>query len=290
MITGALSLSADDADGGLAFTFSLFASGGELLFRQAEVKNFLGGYFLHPALPNADDDFYYLNTDEDILILLSGFVYNTAELLCGKHKQGQLSTPCLIASLFIGEGPAFVERLNGDFAIFIYRPEKKEAYLYRDHLGIRPLAWSRTGEVIHFSSDINTLCKVLGEGQPADEEYLLGYFKYSDKRVTPNHNVRKLLPGHYICFSENETKIIRFWHPEQRRLNSRLSVDQMLSELKSLVFNAVEIRCDKRYNAGAHVSGGLDSGLLQRCRGHFIKIRHHFTVSPGHPKNMPLMR
>jgi asparagine synthase (glutamine-hydrolysing) len=36
----------------------------------------------------------------------------------------------------------------------------------------------------------------------------------------------------------------------------------MLSDLKSLVSDAVAMRCDNRFAAGAHTSGGLDSGIV----------------------------
>lgn len=285
MITGTLSLSADNADGGLAFTASRFASGADLLFRPVEAKNFTGGYFLHPAFPYAAADFFYLNKEDDILVLLSGFVYNREELLTGRNMQRNLSTPCLIASLFLEEGPAFIEKLNGDFAIFIYRPEKREAYLFRDHLGIRPLAWSRTGDTVHFSSDINTLCQALAEGLPADEGYILGYFKYTDRRATPNRKVNKLLPGHYICFSETKTKIIRYWNPENTRINNSLSVDKMYSELNTLLVDAIKIRCDRRLVAGAHVSGGLDSGIVATLARSFYNDQERFYGFSWSPKD-----
>ena len=285
MITGTLSLSSDDVKGDFALKVGLFASGDDLLFRPVRSKNFAGGYFLHQALPCTEDDFFYLNRDDDILVLLSGFVYNMAELLTGHYRQGHLSMPFLIASLYIKEGPGFVERLNGDFAIFIFRPEKREACLFRDHVGIRPLAWARAGNTVHFSSDINTLCQALAEGQPADEEYLLGYFKYTDRRATPNRNVNKLLPGHYIRFSEIETKIIRYWHPVNVRINNSLSVDQMFSELNSLLVDAVKIRCDRRFNAGAHVSGGIDSGIVAALARQIYEDQKKFYGFSWSPKD-----
>ena len=36
----------------------------------------------------------------------------------------------------------------------------------------------------------------------------------------------------------------------------------MLSDLTALLTDAVKIRCDGRFRAGAHVTGGLDSGIV----------------------------
>ena len=41
-----------------------------------------------------------------------------------------------------------------------------------------------------------------------------------------------------------------------------MAYGEMLSDLKSLLTDAVSIRCDRRFNAGAHVSSGLDSGTV----------------------------
>ena len=77
MITGTLSLSSVDVRGDFTLTFSPFSSRGELICRPVDVRNFAGWYFLHPALPYTDDDVFYPNGEDDILVLLSGSVFNT---------------------------------------------------------------------------------------------------------------------------------------------------------------------------------------------------------------------
>ncbi|HPR13534.1 MAG TPA: asparagine synthase-related protein [Bacteroidales bacterium] len=285
MISGTLLLSSDNQISTPAFPFRQDSSDSGLIFKPVRVSRFIGGYFLHSALPYTDDDFYFFSREDDILVLLSGSVYNTGELLSGHDKEAQLSLPCMIASLFLAEGPAFAGRLNGDFAIFIYRPGKNKAYLFRDHLGIRPMAWARAGETLYFSSDINALCKSLAGGRPAEENYLLGYFKYTDRRITPNRNVYKLHPGHCISFSGKETKIMQYWHPGMTRMNTGLTVDQMFSSLNSLFDDAVKIRCDRRFVAGAHVSGGLDSGIVAALARRYYKDQERFCGFSWSPKD-----
>ncbi|MBK7488872.1 MAG: hypothetical protein IPI74_03470 [Bacteroidales bacterium] len=49
------------------------------------------------------------------------------------------------------------------------------------------------------------------------------------------------------------------------RQDKSLTHDRMLSELKTLLRDAVRIRCDSRFTVGAHVSSGLDSSVVAAC-------------------------
>ena len=225
-------------------------------------EGFTGGFCINPLLPYVASDFYYSDDAEDIMVLMSGCVYNKSEYFNLKNISNQSSDPEIVANLFRSEGPDFVRRLNGDFTIFILQPLKKQAYLFRDHLGVRPLAWTMNSRTLHFSSDIIGLCRAFSEGQTIDDDYLMGYFKYIDYRKTASAKVKKLLPGHWMRFSPDGAEITRYWEPEKIKLSKRLLYEDMLAELKSLVGDAVRIRCDHRFTAGAHVSSGLDSGIV----------------------------
>ena len=90
----------------------------------------------------------------------------------------------------------------------------------------------------------------------------MGYFKYIDYRKTPCQKVKKLLPGHFLHFSERVQRLTDTGTPEKIRIDRTLTHDRMLADLKSLLRDAVKIRCDNRFRAGAHVSSGLDSGIV----------------------------
>jgi len=233
-----------------------------LAFHAVTLGEFKGGYFLNNRLPFLSADICYCSSSNDILVLLSGSIYNREELLLRCNLPASACDPFLIAELFSSEGPDFVKRLNGDFVIFIFQPARKLAYLFRDQVGIRPVAWIFDRQTLYFSSDIIGLCKALSVGETIDSEYLMGYFKYIDYRKTPDNKVRKLHPGHFIQFTESGALITRYWNPRDIKTDRSLTHERMLSELKSLVHDAVRIRCDRRFIGGAHVSSGIDSGIV----------------------------
>lgn len=233
-----------------------------LVFHQEDHEDFRGGFFLNSLLPYSILDYYYFDDKSDLVILLSGSIFNREELLSYLKIASLVPDPELIAGLFLKEGPDFVKNLNGDFAIFIGQPAKRQAYLFRDHIGIRPLAYVSDSQALSFSTDITGLCRAFSDGQAVDSDYLLGYFKYIDYRKTPNALVKKLLPGHFLHFSEEGIDITKYWEPEKIRIDRKLQYYQMLSDLKALLYDSVRIRCDNRFTAGAHVSSGLDSGII----------------------------
>ena len=58
----------------------------------------------------------------------------------------------------------------------------------------------------------------------------------------------------------------------------------MISDLKNLTADAVKIRCDGRFTAGAHVSGGLDSSVIASLvRGNYVKqeVFNGFSLTPA---------
>jgi asparagine synthase (glutamine-hydrolysing) len=292
----------------------------EVCFHPVTAKGFSGGFITHPRLPATPGDCLCTSPSGDILVLFSGNIYNPGELLTaypngtfppsGERKPGSLANqhpqpidqspsgvspihslwpdptdniPALIARAFGAEGPSFVSRLNGDFALFILLPNKKEAYLFRDHVGIRPLAWHYHHQTLAFSSDILSLSLAMEPEGPPTEDFLLGYFKYTDLQRGPTPGVKKLPPGHYLRLTESGPETIHYWHPESVKTDHSLTREKLLADLKALVSDAIAMRCDRRYTAGTHVSSGIDSAVvaaLARPRYVHQESFHGFSWSP----------
>jgi len=233
-----------------------------LLFHPVTLGEFSGGWYCHPDLPYCEEDAWHHDTDNDIAVLLSGTVYNRQELTGDDEIKKSEKDPVLIARLFLEHGPVFAADLNGDFSIFIYRPLRHEAFLFRDHLGIMPLGYTVADGMLHFSGDIAGLAREFCRDEPVDSELLLSYFKYTDNRKTPCGAVKKFPPGHYMHCTGGGSALNKYWDPEAVRTDRSLTREGMLNGLDFLLRDAVRIRCDSRFTAGAHVSSGIDSGVV----------------------------
>ncbi len=244
-----------------------------------------GGFLLNPELPFKPSDFFYINEVEKILVLFSGKIYNRNELI-RQVNNTEISDPQLIFQLFINLGPPFVEKLNGDFAICIYLPFQKEIFLFRDQIGIQPLVFSDQKDYLFFSSDNLSLCRAFQGPDPINMDPVLSNIKAVNHLLTYNPKVKKIIPGHYVHFSQLGIITKKYWHPEKIKINNRLNYEEVLARIEALLEKAVSIRCDKRFNAGTHLSGGLDSSIVAayaRKNYHEQNLFWGFSWSPDNP-------
>lgn len=266
---------------------------GQLEFHPVTAEGFYGGYFLHSRLPLLSSDFLWHDQTSDILVLFSGRIYNRKEFTQTINSVITVPDPELAGRLFLLLGPDFVTRLNGDFAVFIVRLKEREAWLYRDHVGIRPILYCAGDTELSFSTDIVGFSSYICRGDHPDPDYLSEYFRYLDYRITPCRKVTKLLPGHYLHFKKARYRLVKYWHPEKTIIDKRMDHVSMLKSLGKLTDDAVRIRSDSRYNAGAHVSSGLDSAyvslLARREYCHQVPF-HGFSWSPSDYKPDRLLR
>ena len=77
------------------------------------------------------------------VIVYNGEIYNMKELKQELKKEGAIfrtaSDTEVILEGYILHGPAFVEKLNGIFAVSIWDSAEKKLFLFRDRLGGKPL-------------------------------------------------------------------------------------------------------------------------------------------------------
>ena len=260
--------------------------GSQLQCRKEAAGGFNGGYVQNPALPYDEGDYAFLDPSGDMLVLLSGSIYNREELIAEYNLQANLDEPVLIARMFLRDKAGFVNKLNGDFSIFICEPRNGKAWLFRDHVGIRPISYALQEKALFFSSDSTALSRALYYQEKISTDYLLKYFKYVDFSLAPNDKVKNLDPGHYLEYSGGEIELKKYWSPERIRTDKKLQYDQMLEDLDALVRDAVRIRCDRRFTAGAHVSGGLDSGVVAALAREEYQHQDKFYGFSWSPENI----
>lgn len=241
---------------------------------------------------SSSEKFCYIDEEKGSLILIDGHIFNHEEI-CDKLSipVNSIQLPELILKAYLNWGESFVNYLNGDFIIIIYSVKGKIFLVFRDHLGLRPLAYSQLGPVLYFASDIMGLCKTLYGHEGIDKDYLINLFlnEGHDYSILPNRNVKKLLPGHMLKGSTNGIELKQYWFPELIRTNKRLKFNKIQTDLTDLLIDAVKIRSDLNITASAHVSGGLDSGLIAAFARKEYEDREKFygfswTPSPARVK------
>ena len=158
------------------------------------------------------------NEDGSIQVVFNGEIYNFVELRAELEGAGHCfrtqSDTEVIVHAYEQWGTACVKRFNGMFAFALWDSRKRELFLARDHLGIKPLYYAQVDQELLFGSEIKSLLKHPRCLRAVDEQALaeLFTFRYIPSPKTLFKGVQKLPPTHLMIASRDGIRIERFWN------------------------------------------------------------------------------
>jgi asparagine synthase (glutamine-hydrolysing) len=208
-----------------------------------------------------------LNEDGSVRAIQNGELYNHLALRSeyDRHAYASRCDTEILPHLYEEVGPRFPERLRGKFAIAIWDEPRRRLVLARDRLGVKPLYYSRQGDVLVFASELKSL---LASGLvPAELDYeaIDAYLTlgFTPAPRTPLAGVSKLQPGSRLVVSGGEALLERYWdYPLPRPDEPARSEAEYAEELIEHLEDAVRARLMSDVPLGAMLSGGLDSSLV----------------------------
>ncbi len=188
----------------------------------------------------------------------------------------------IVLELFASEGPAAVSLLEGMFAFVIFDQQTGSLYLFRDRLGIKPLFYAQKDGFFAFASELRSLMKAL-DSKTVDLDSVacflhLGYFP---EPATLISEAQRFPAANYAVLKDQQLSFQRYWKPEDfvGQPDFR-SEEQVLTEFRSLLGQAVGDSMISDVPLGVFLSGGIDSSLVASiaasCSASPIKT---FTVS-----------
>lgn len=205
-------------------------------------------------------------------ICFNGEIYNYRRLTDRLPEGLELSTTSdtevlleLIAHLGVR---ATLPLLNGMFAFAAWDAEAEELWLARDRIGIKPLYWTRQGDVFAFASQLKSLRPHPGIRLETSVEGLADFLRHGYIRAPRSifEGVRALRPGHVARVRAGEVDVDCWWDIREVALqglaNPYTNVEEMLEELREGVDDAVRLRMIADVPLGAFLSGGTDSSLV----------------------------
>lgn len=201
-------------------------------------------------------------------IVFNGEIFNYIELKADLKRLGYSfrteSDTEVLLNAYLEYGSDCPNKLNGQFVFAIWNNEKKELFIARDRVGIRPLFYTQTQNAFLFGSEIKTLFEhpdVETEIDPVSMSQIFTYWS----TITPGTVFKKifeLAPGHFMKISNGQKIIQRFWSPVfpvNKEEYFKGSIDDAADELEKLLTDAVRIRLRADVQVAAYLSGGLDS-------------------------------
>src|SRR5438445_3214945 len=247
------------------------------------------------------------NEDGTVRVVFNGEIYNFHELrerlLARGHRFRTLADTEVIVHLYEERGPAFVEDLDGMFAIAVWDERAGRLVLARDRAGKKPLFYYRDGRRFVFGSEIKALFAHPNVHIEIDPAAVPSYFLYgyAPHPATFYQRVAQVNPASVMTIEldgsvgERTYWRLDFGGPADRlrqgyggppKLHAkaeagphRLGYQDARDRVRDLVTAAVKRRLVSDVPLGAFLSAGIDStivvGVMSRLMNEPVKT---FTI------------
>ncbi|HKG44480.1 MAG TPA: asparagine synthase (glutamine-hydrolyzing) [Gaiellaceae bacterium] len=205
------------------------------------------------------------NEDETIHVVQNGELYNYRELRAELERAGHRfrthgDTEVLV-HLYEQEGPTFVRRLRGMFAVALWDATLRRLVLARDRFGIKPLYYRLGDDGLEFASELRALPR--GE---IDLDALEAFLAFNSipAPLTIFRDARKLPPGHVLVWAGGEARLERYARPAPLPEPDLRDDDEadLLEELRARLRDSVRAHLVADVPVGVLLSGGIDSAAL----------------------------
>jgi asparagine synthase (glutamine-hydrolysing) len=211
------------------------------------------------------------NEDGSLWLVFNGEIYNHRALRAWLKGRGHCyrtrSDTETILHLYEEYGPRAVEELWGMFAFAIWDERKRELFMARDRLGVKPLYYvhAENGS-FYFASEIKALLAAGAVKPELNHEALPDYLanRATSGEETLFRGVRRLLPGHTLRLRDGEIERQRYWdvpHPDASAERPR-SAAAAIEQWQDLFQNSVRLRLMADVPLGLFLSGGIDSSAI----------------------------
>lgn len=232
--------------------------------------------------------------DGRVTIVYNGEIYGYCSLkreLEKKYRFISDSDTEVILNAYLEYGDAFIDKIDGMFAIAIYDQNISQVKLFRDRVGIKPLYYYYDGTNFAFSSELKALVKTcttidLKIDHTAIYDYL--FYQYIPTPKTMYQNCYKLPPAYKLIFDVPTKKVIsisKYWKLHVNTAKGRYRKDEVICDrLKELLEESVREQLIADVPVGTFLSGGVDSSIITYISNQFSPDIQTFTIGFEDPR------
>lgn len=214
--------------------------------------------------------------NEEYVICYNGELYNTEsikkELISLGENFETSSDTEVVLKAYIRMGKNCVNRFNGIFAFAVYEKRAGRVFVARDKMGVKPFFYCLRGNSFIFASELKGL---MCHPKVAPEIDLngIGELLFIGPGRTPGSGVFKdvfeLKPGYLGFFTKKGFAEEKYF--ELRDIENTLSAEQIVSNVRDLVLDAIEGQLISDVPVGTFLSGGLDSSIISAVAADWFK-------------------
>ena len=206
--------------------------------------------------------------DGRYVVAYNGELYNFREVRSALEARGHAFTTDgdteVVLRAYAEWGGECLARFRGMFALAVWDGERKELFLARDRLGIKPLYYAFIDQRLVFASEMKA---ITGHPHFRRQANLAALSSYLSLRTvigadTVFVGLRTLQPGFCGLYAKGRLSLRRYWDIPPRTKAKDLGEAWYLDRLREMLPGIVKDHLTSDVPVGAYLSGGVDSSLL----------------------------
>lgn len=221
--------------------------------------------------------------DKNLVVVFNGEIYNyralTAELTALGHTLATRTDTEVLLHGWEQWGRELLPRLRGMFAFALWDRRAGVLFCARDMFGIKPLYYCRCADgTLLFASEIKAFLDHPSFAKRLNTAQLPLYLscQYSPGRDTFFAGVQKLLPGHFLEFSDGIVRTTRWVQPAFLPGDAPVSP----AEIEEVLRGSAAAHKVADVEVAGFLSGGVDSAYLTAL----ARPARTYTISYAEPK------
>ncbi|MDQ6887335.1 MAG: asparagine synthase (glutamine-hydrolyzing) [Gemmatimonadota bacterium] len=213
------------------------------------------------------------NEDGTVWLVFNGEIYNFRPLREQLERAGHVfrsrTDSEVLVHLWEEHGRDMLRHLNGMFAFCIWDERRGEAFLARDHAGIKPLYLATSGRSLAFASEAKVLLALPSVDRSVEPLALRQYltFLWVPGERTMWRGISRLPAGGWLSWTPEKTEHGIWWDWDQSAEEER-SPEEWTASVRETLLESVERQLMSDVPLGALVSGGLDSSAIAGAMRH----------------------
>ena len=201
-------------------------------------------------------------------LVYNGELYNTEDLRKELIQEGftfdSYSDTEVLLTAYICFGKECINKLIGIFAFGIFDEDKREVFLVRDQMGVKPLFYTMKDNTLIFGSEIKTILanpKIKREINREELREFLGLGPAVILGIALFKDIKDLAPANCLLISKDNTiKTWEYWSVEAKEFKE--TEEEAIIHTKELLIDAINRQLVGDVPVCTFLSGGLDSSAI----------------------------
>src|ERR1039458_7787983 len=151
---------------------------------------------------------------QDFVLTWDGRLDNRDELIpeLRSDLEADPTDVAVVAAAFDRWETDCFRRIVGDWAVSIWKPDRRELVFAADYMAIRHIFYYLKNDRIWWSTDLSPLVLLSGDKFHIDDDYIAGYFARSEEaHLTPYREIREVPPGQFVRVRNGKASVERYW-------------------------------------------------------------------------------